>query len=65
MMKRSLLPILCCPVCKSDLELRVREENEVEILAGGLYCIACRVEYPIEDGIPDLLPRDSAGNKAY
>ena len=56
-MKRSLLPILCCPVCKGDLVLRVTEENEVEILKGGLFCAACRVEYPIEDGIPDLLPR--------
>lgn len=56
-MKRSLLPILCCPVCKGDLTLRVKEENETEILEGGLYCAACGVEYPIEEGIPDLLPR--------
>lgn len=56
-MKRSLLPILCCPVCKGDLTLRVTEENEVEILEGGLHCASCSVEYPIEEGIPDLLPR--------
>ncbi len=56
-MRRALLPILCCPVCKGDLELRVTEENEVEILEGGLYCAACRVDYPIQEGIPDLLPR--------
>ena len=56
-MRRSLMKILCCPVCKGDLELRVKEENDVEILEGGLYCAACRVEYPIEEGIPDLLPR--------
>jgi len=58
-MKRTLLPILCCPVCKGDLTLRVKEENETEILEGGLYCAACDVEYPIEEGIPDLLPRTS------
>jgi uncharacterized protein YbaR (Trm112 family) len=23
---------------------------------GGLHCAACRVEYPIHDGIPNLLP---------
>lgn len=56
-MKRSLLPILCCPVCRGDLTLRVTKENEAEILDGGLSCPACGVEYPIEDGIPDLLPR--------
>ncbi|TAJ45515.1 methytransferase partner Trm112 [Methanofollis fontis] len=57
-MKRSLLPILCCPVCKGDLELRVDAEDGDEILEGTLWCGACAVAYPIRDGIPDLLPRD-------
>jgi Uncharacterized conserved protein len=57
-MKRSLLPILCCPVCKGDLELRVARENEEEIVEGTLECRACNVSYPIEEGIPDLLPRE-------
>jgi uncharacterized protein YbaR (Trm112 family) len=60
--KRSTMAILCCPVCKGDLELRadearVREDGEEEILEGVLYCAACGVEYPIHEGIPDLLPR--------
>jgi uncharacterized protein len=55
-MKRSLMDILCCPVCKGDLTLHVDEENEREILEGGLRCTACRVEYPIHEGIPNLLP---------
>jgi uncharacterized protein YbaR (Trm112 family) len=55
-MKRSLMDILCCPVCKGDLTLQVDEENEKEILEGGLHCAACRVEYLIHDGIPNLLP---------
>lgn len=59
-MKRALLPILCCPVCKGDLELRVTEENDVEILEGSLYCAACCVDYPIQEGIPDLLPRTAS-----
>ena len=58
-MKRSLLPILCCPVCKGDLELTVEKENDEEIIEGTLKCGACRVSYPIEDGIPDLLPRET------
>jgi uncharacterized protein len=55
-MKRSLMDILCCPVCKGDLTLMVDTENEKEILEGKLHCSACRVEYPIHEGIPNLLP---------
>jgi uncharacterized protein YbaR (Trm112 family) len=56
-MKRRLLDILCCPVCKGDLLLQVREETGDEIVEGELTCAACRVRYPIHEGIPDLLPR--------
>jgi len=55
-MKRSLMDILSCPVCKGYLTLQVDEENEKEILEGGLHCAACLVEYPIHEGIPNLLP---------
>ncbi|GAB6284217.1 MAG: methytransferase partner Trm112 [Methanoregula sp.] len=57
-MKRKLMDILCCPVCKGDLELRVDAENEQEILEGGLLCAACNVDYPIHEGIPNLLPQN-------
>ena len=57
-MKRDLYDILCCPVCKGDLELIVKEENEVEIITGSLICPACSVTYPIEEGIPNLLPQN-------
>lgn len=57
-MRRKLLDILCCPVCKGDLILRVIEENEIEIMEGGLWCESCGVEYPISEGIPNLLPPD-------
>jgi uncharacterized protein YbaR (Trm112 family) len=56
-MKRSLLPILCCPVCKGDMVLTVAEEDEKEILRGDLHCPVCQVHYPIEEGIPNLLPQ--------
>lgn len=55
-MKRDLLDILACPVCKGDLELAVDEENEEEIIAGKLLCSSCNVEYPIEESIPNMLP---------
>jgi len=55
-MKKDLLDILCCPVCKGDLVLDVAEGNEKEIVNGTLYCGKCNEFYPIEDGIPNLLP---------
>jgi uncharacterized protein YbaR (Trm112 family) len=51
------MDILCCPVCKGDLLLRADTENEKEILEGNLHCTACNVDYPIHEGIPNLLPR--------
>ena len=56
-MRRQLMEILCCPVCRGDLVLSVLEEDDFEIIRGGLFCARCHTEYPIEQGIPDLLPR--------
>jgi uncharacterized protein YbaR (Trm112 family) len=55
-MKKDLMEILCCPVCKGDLKLTVRKEEGGEIIDGSLYCAKCNETYPIEDGIPNLLP---------
>ena len=55
-MKRELLDILACPVCKGDFELSATEENETEIVSGSLHCPTCDVHYPIVDTIPNLLP---------
>lgn len=48
--------ILVCPVCKGKLELRVEQENDLEVVSGTLYCSRCKVNYPITDTIPNLLP---------
>ena len=56
-MKRDLMEILCCPVCKGDLELAVSSEKD-EVLEGTLHCKACAHTYEIRDGIPNLLPPD-------
>ncbi|MBA7610568.1 hypothetical protein ES703_17780 [subsurface metagenome] len=55
-MKRELMEILACPVCKGKLELNVEEEKENEIVTGSLYCPKCDVHYPIVNTIPNLLP---------
>ena len=57
-MKRDLMDILACPMCKGDLELIVDEENEKEVVTGSLYCAKCDERYPINDAIPNLLPPD-------
>jgi uncharacterized protein YbaR (Trm112 family) len=57
-MKESLLDIVCCPVDKSELELEDAERDEGEIVDGRLVCTECGEAYPVEDGIPNLLPPD-------
>lgn len=57
-MKRDLMQILVCPVCKGELELTVEKESEREIIVGSLYCRKCQERYTIEDSIPNLLPPD-------
>jgi uncharacterized protein len=53
-----LLTILCCPVCRGTLTLTTTKTEGTEIVEGSLACATCRVDYPIADGIPDLLPPD-------
>ncbi|QLG47380.1 methytransferase partner Trm112 [Natrinema halophilum] len=57
-MKESLLDILCCPLDKNDLELEDAAYDEGEVIGGALVCTECGERYPIEDGIPNLLPPD-------
>ena len=59
-MNEDLLDIVCCPLDKSELELDVtaRAEGGEEIIEGVLTCTECGEAYPIEDGIPNLLPPD-------
>lgn len=52
-MDKELLKILACPVCKGDLELITKDGKDIELV-----CHKCDEHYPIEDGIPNLLPPD-------
>ncbi len=56
-MRRDLMDILVCPVTKSALTLEVTSEENGEVITGTLTSEEGRV-YPIEDGIPNLLPPD-------
>jgi uncharacterized protein YbaR (Trm112 family) len=56
-MRKDLVEIVCCPVHKTPLKLAVAKEDEHgDILEGVLRCATCRFDYPIEEGIPNLLP---------
>jgi len=57
-MKRSLMEIICCPLDKQDLELDAETVEDDEVLDGTLVCTECGESYPIDDGIPNLLPPD-------
>ncbi|MFA5406859.1 MAG: Trm112 family protein [Candidatus Nanoarchaeia archaeon] len=57
---KELMNILACPVCKGDLKLidfrgKPRKKDE-RGLDGKLFCKKCKLDYPIKEGIPILLP---------
>ena len=55
-MRRDLMTILVCPVCRARLTLTVEREEAGEIVTGMLECGRCHNRYPIKDTIPNLLP---------
>ena len=60
-LKKDLMDILACPVCKSELELKVETEEGEEVIQGSLICHKCDEIYPIDDAIPNLLPPEMRG----
>lgn len=55
-MKKDMMSILVCPMCKGPLELAVQEGEGDEVIAGSLTCSRCNEVYPIANRIPNLLP---------
>jgi len=47
---KEFLEILACPVCKEPFQFREQEGKEQ------LVCTGCKRVFPIEEGIPVLLP---------
>jgi len=47
MLDKELLAILACPQCKGEIHIN-RDKD-------GLICPACKLEYPIREGIPVML----------
>lgn len=63
------MKILACPIDKQyPLELSVFEEKKGEVETGIMICSKCKRWYPIQDGIPTLLPdqfRNSENDQAF
>lgn len=57
-MRRDLMDILACPLCKAPLTLAATREDGDEVIDGALTCSQCSEVYPITEGIPNLLPPD-------
>jgi len=53
-----LVKDLCCPKCKEPVSFKEAsgpgEDNE-----GGFVCQACKVMYPVMQGIPNFLIKDA------
>jgi uncharacterized protein YbaR (Trm112 family) len=56
-MKKDIIDILCCPVCKKELILKIEKEEKNEIIKGFFTCKKCNKVYHISEGIIDFLPK--------
>jgi uncharacterized protein YbaR (Trm112 family) len=58
-MRKELIEIVCCPDCKSRLTLtNAKEDEHGDVVKGTLHCGKCKFDFPIEAGIPNLLPKE-------
>ncbi|MDI6857935.1 MAG: methytransferase partner Trm112 [Dehalococcoidia bacterium] len=55
-MRKDLMDILACPMCKGDLTLTIEKEEGDDVIEGSLHCAKCDETYPINESIPNLLP---------
>jgi SAM-dependent methyltransferase len=57
--KRSLIPLLCCPACRRDLAIAAEEHDAAgEVSSGELACAGCARRYPIVRGVPRFVPSE-------
>ena len=57
-MKKTLVEILACPICKNDLLLHINQTDGDEVISGTINCSnnKCKLIFNISEGIPNLLP---------
>jgi len=64
-MKLNGIDILACPLCKSELKIRVLRCAGDDILKGTLRCPICGNKYEIKYGIPRLIPYKVLKKRLY
>ena len=57
-MRKDMMEILACPVCKGPLTLTIVKDEGDDVVEGSLHCAGCNETYAISDSIPNLLPPD-------
>jgi|TARA_B100001146_G_C15908636_1_gene317789 uncharacterized protein YbaR (Trm112 family) len=57
-MRKDLMDILACPVCKSNLTLMAELETEDHVIEGKLKCQHCSIDYPIVGSVPNFVIED-------
>jgi SAM-dependent methyltransferase len=57
--KRSLLEILACPKCLSDLTCESAAGSDHDVVDGSLRCVSCGTVYPIRSRIPRFVADDN------
>ncbi len=55
-MKKDIMKMLVCPVCRGELELKIAAEEDDEVITGSMFCQKCDEAYPIEGAVANLLP---------
>jgi len=55
LMKKKHVKLLICPYCHGELDLKIIEESEDEIMEGTLKCKNCGKEYEIKEGIARMI----------
>jgi len=53
---KGIMDLLACPICNGALVIEEEVLVDDKVTSGSLVCIECKERYPIEDGIPNLLP---------
>ncbi|GAG66468.1 unnamed protein product [marine sediment metagenome] len=57
MLTIDMLDRLACPECKNfSIELKSSSIEDYEIIKGEIVCRRCHRQYPINQGIPNMLP---------
>lgn len=58
-MKIDLLKVLVCPKCFGELDCTADVKIDNCIAEGNLICVSCRINYPIEAGIPRFVDKNN------